>query len=48
MSCPVRQARSKKAIQRELIRDTAAFLWLLFLVVVALPIFLAPPPVPIR
>jgi hypothetical protein len=45
VSRPYRQARSWKAIQRELIRDTAAFLWLLFLAAVTLPILFAPAPV---
>jgi hypothetical protein len=42
---PWMQAYERRRERRRLILDTFGFLWLLFLVVVVLPIVLAPAPV---
>lgn len=45
MSRRIRHARPERETKRSLVLQTAAFLTLLFLVVVALPILLGPAPV---
>lgn len=46
MSRPFRQARSRKAIARQLIAETAVLLLMLFVIVTAISVFLVPPSAP--